>query len=44
MYNGVEKNKLFCIVKIDASLVWWSEFLTTDPEVAGSFSGTTRFY
>jgi hypothetical protein len=26
-----------------ASVVWWSEFLATDPVVPGSISGTTRF-
>jgi hypothetical protein len=25
------------------SVVWWSEFLATDPEVPGSISGATRF-
>jgi hypothetical protein len=25
-----------------ASVVWWSEFLATDPEVPGSIPGTTR--
>jgi hypothetical protein len=26
-----------------ASVVWWSEFLATDPEVPGSIPGSTRF-
>jgi hypothetical protein len=26
-----------------ASVVWWSEFLNTDPEVAGSIPGETKF-
>jgi hypothetical protein len=26
-----------------ASVVWWSEFLATNPEVSGSISGATRF-
>jgi hypothetical protein len=26
-----------------ASVVWWSEFLATDPKVPGSISGATRF-
>jgi hypothetical protein len=26
-----------------ASVVWWSEFLATDPEVPGSIPGPTRF-
>jgi hypothetical protein len=26
-----------------ASVVWWSEFLVTDPEVPGSIPGATRF-
>jgi hypothetical protein len=25
------------------SVVWWSEFLATDPEVPGSIPGATRF-
>jgi hypothetical protein len=25
-----------------ASVVWWSEFLATDPEVPGSITGPTR--
>jgi hypothetical protein len=27
-----------------ASVVYWSEFLATDPEVSGSIPGATRFY
>jgi hypothetical protein len=26
-----------------ASVVWWSEFLATDPDVPGSIPGDTRF-
>jgi hypothetical protein len=26
-----------------ASVVWWSEFLATDPEVPGLIPGATRF-
>jgi hypothetical protein len=26
-----------------ASMVYWSEFLATDPEVSGSIPGATRF-
>jgi hypothetical protein len=26
------------------SVVWWSEFLTTDAEVPGSIPGDTRFF
>jgi hypothetical protein len=26
-----------------ASVIWWSEFLATDPEVPGSFLGAIRF-
>jgi hypothetical protein len=26
-----------------ASVVWWSEFLATDPEVPGSINGASRF-
>jgi hypothetical protein len=25
------------------SVVWWSEFLVTDPEIPGSISGASRF-
>jgi hypothetical protein len=28
---------------ITASVAYWSEILTTDPEVPGSISGATRF-
>jgi hypothetical protein len=31
------------ILKMAASVVQWSEFLATDPEVAGSIPGATRF-
>jgi hypothetical protein len=27
-----------------ASVIWWSEFLITDPEVPGLIPGATRFY
>jgi hypothetical protein len=26
------------------SVVWWSEFLATDPEVPDSILGATRYY
>jgi hypothetical protein len=29
--------------RVTASVVWWSEFLATDPEVPGSIHGATRF-
>jgi hypothetical protein len=33
-----------CIdVSATASVVWWSEFLATDPEVLGSIPGASRF-
>jgi hypothetical protein len=28
---------------LTVSVVWWSEFLATDPEVPGSILGATRF-
>jgi hypothetical protein len=31
------------ITRKTASVVYWSEFLATDPEVPGSIPGTTRF-
>ena len=31
------------VVVVTASVVYWSEFLTTDTEVPGSISGATRF-
>jgi hypothetical protein len=33
----------FVIHKETASVVYWSEFLATDPEVPGSIFGATRF-
>jgi hypothetical protein len=32
-----------CILYRTASVVLWSEFLATDPEVLGSIPGATRF-
>jgi hypothetical protein len=29
---------------LTTSVVWWSEFLATDPEVLGSVPGPNRFY
>jgi hypothetical protein len=37
-----EKNSLF-LYSEHLGLPLWPEFLTTDPEVPGSISGTTRF-
>jgi hypothetical protein len=31
------------IVDQSASVVWWSEFPATDPDVPGSIPGATRF-
>jgi hypothetical protein len=30
-------------LSMTASVVWWSEFLATDPEVPGSIPGAVRF-
>jgi hypothetical protein len=30
-------------IQFAASVVWWSEFLATDPEIPGSISGATTF-
>jgi hypothetical protein len=29
--------------RLTASVVWWSEFLATDPEIPSSISGASRF-
>jgi hypothetical protein len=34
---------LFLVIQKTASVVLWSEFLATDPEVPGSISSPTRF-
>jgi hypothetical protein len=40
--SSFHKNKMFWLV-MTASVVWWLEFLATDPEVPGSIPGDTRF-
>jgi hypothetical protein len=34
--------KVLLSIKL-ASVVWWSEFLATDPEVPGSIPGISKF-
>jgi hypothetical protein len=38
-----EKICLVYVMLATASVVWWSEFLATDPEVPGSIPSPTRF-
>jgi hypothetical protein len=40
MYFAVEHSYMYYK---NASVVLWSEFLATDPEVSGSIPGATRF-
>jgi hypothetical protein len=35
--------KISVIFFMTASMVWWSEFLTANPEVLGSIPGAARF-
>jgi hypothetical protein len=44
--NGMFEGNLIFINGLlwwTASVVWWSEFLSADPEVPGSIPGATRF-
>jgi hypothetical protein len=36
-------NNVVFLNDMTASVVYWSEFLATDPEVPGSIPGATRF-
>jgi hypothetical protein len=41
--RGLVKISIF-IDELTVSVVYWSKFLTTDPEVPGSMSGATRLF
>jgi hypothetical protein len=39
----VDPSNIMCVCVWTASVVWWTEFLATDPEIPGSIPGATDF-